>query len=76
VPRGPRGEKKPADVVGCSVAIARLSVGDAGDNLARPSGRVRIGHVEAKARATKFSSGERREIARKADPYPWAGHGK
>ena len=31
MPKGPRGEKRPADVVGAAVMVARISVGDTED---------------------------------------------
>ena len=71
VPRGPRGERRPADVIGCAIAVARLSVGDIREELKEPSGRVRSGHAGAKARADKLTPEERREIARKAAGARW-----
>lgn len=71
MPRGPRGERRPADVIGCAIAVARLSVGDIREELKEPSGRVRSGHAGAKARADKLTPEERREIARKAAGARW-----
>jgi len=33
MPRGPKGEKRPADVIGAAVMVARLSVGDLQEEL-------------------------------------------
>jgi hypothetical protein len=74
MPTGPHGEKRPADVIGCAVEVARLSVGDVEETLTRPSDRVRSGHAGAKARAAKLSAAERRQIAHKAAIRRWAGH--
>ena len=60
MPRGLSGEKRPADVIGCAVTAARLSVGDMKEKLTQPSGRVRSGHAGAKARAVKLTSEKRR----------------
>jgi hypothetical protein len=32
VPKGPRGEKRPADVIGAAVWVARISLGDESDD--------------------------------------------
>ena len=28
MPRGPQGQKRPADVIGCAVAVARIATGE------------------------------------------------
>jgi hypothetical protein len=71
MPRGPRGEQRPADVIGCAVAVARLSVGDVEEKLAQPSGKVRSGHASATARAERLTDERRREIAKKAAAWRW-----
>ena len=68
---GPRGERRPADVIGCAVAVARLSVGEDAETLKAPSGRVRSGHAGAKARAESMSAERRSEIAQKAAERRW-----
>lgn len=69
---GPRGEQRPADVIGGAIMVARISVGDISESLKEPSGRVRSGHAGALARATKLTSEQRREIARKAAAARWS----
>jgi hypothetical protein len=71
MPKGPKGEKRPADVIGCAVQVARLSVGLETEELREPSGRVRSGHAGAKARAEKLSSEARKAIAAKAAERRW-----
>ena len=72
MPTGPRGERRPADVIGCAVAVARLSVGDTSEAIKAPSGRVRSGHAGAKARATSLTPDQRRQIAVKAADARWS----
>ena len=72
MPAGPRGERRPADVIGYAVAVARLSVGDAAETHIQPSGRVRSGHAGAKARVENTTGERRQEIARKAAAARWA----
>ena len=71
MPTGPRGERRPADVIGCAVAVARLSVGDASEPTKEPSGRVRSGRAGAKARSEALTADQRRDIARKAAATRW-----
>ena len=72
MPTGPRGEKRPADMVGAAVMVARLSVGDATEAHTKASGRVRSGHAGAKARVEATTGERRREIAKKAAEARWA----
>ena len=72
MPRGPRGEIRPADVIGCAVAVARLSVGDTSEVTKEPSGRVRSGMAGAKARAEGMTADQRSAVAKKAAAARWA----
>ena len=71
MPTGPRGELRPADLIGCAVIVARLSVGDETEELREPSGRVRSGQAGVKARASGLTSEERRATAKKASVARW-----
>ena len=71
MPTGPRGEKRPADVIGAAVKVARISVGEIAEPLREPSGRVRSGQAGAKARSESLSGERRQEIARKAASIRW-----
>ena len=72
MPTGSRGERRPADVIGCAVTVARLSVGDDAEALKTPSGRVRSGHAGAKARVKNTTGEQRKAIGRKAAEARWA----
>jgi hypothetical protein len=69
--KGRRGEVRPADMIGCAVRVARISVGDIDEQPKEPSGKVRSDHVGAKARAQKLSPEKRREIAKKPAGARW-----
>ncbi len=71
MPKGPRGQKRPADVVGCAVAVARIATGEAEDTSVEKSGRVRSGHAGANARSQSLTREERRKIAKKAAAARW-----
>ena len=63
--RGPRGEERPADVVGGAIMVARIFAGDIWETLKEPSGKVRSGQAGAKARAGKLTSEHRQEGRRR-----------
>lgn len=71
MPTGPRGERRPADVIGAAVMVARIATGELSDNPRAKSRRVRSGHAGAKARARKLSAGARSAIAKKAAKARW-----
>lgn len=71
MPKGPKGEKRPADVIGCAVQVARLSVGLETEELREPSGRVRSGHAGAYARTASLSREKLAEISRIAAAARW-----
>lgn len=71
MPKGPQGQKRPADLIGCAVKVARLSVGMETEELHEPSGRVRSGLAGAKARAESMSKEERSAVAMKAAAARW-----
>jgi hypothetical protein len=66
----PRGEQRPADLIGCAVTVARLSAGDLHETPVQPSGKVGSGH--AGARVTNLAPEKRREIAKKAAAGRWS----
>ena len=73
MPKGPNGEKRPADVIGCAVMVAKIATGEMEDIIQEKSGRVRSGKAGAKARANKLTDVERQRIAKKAAYARWGG---
>ena len=71
MPKGPRGEQRPADVIGCAVKVAKIATGEVEDRLLKKSGRVRSGLAGAEARTKALSSEERTHIAKKAATARW-----
>jgi hypothetical protein len=71
MPRGPRGEKRPADAIGCAIMIAKIATGEIEEHAVAPSGRVRSGKAGAKARAEILSPKRRSEIARIGASRRW-----
>lgn len=72
MPTGPRGEKRPADVIGAAIMVARIATGEITETPAQKSGRTRSGKAGAEARAKKLSKKDRSEIARIAAHARWA----
>lgn len=71
MPRGPQGQKRPADVIGTAVLVARIATGEIEETLQRPSGKTRSGKAGGQARAQKLTKGERKEIAAKGAAARW-----
>jgi len=72
MPTGPRGERRPADVIGAAVMIARLATGELSEDLHQKSGRTRSGQAGAAARAKSLSKEDRAAIAKKAAVKRWS----
>lgn len=71
MPKGPQGQKRPADVIGNAVHIAMIATGEIEDSkLKQPAKRV-SGLAGAKARMANTTEEERREIARLAAEIRW-----
>ena len=74
MPRGPRGEKRPADVIGNAVRVMRLATGEETEELETDrakSAAAELGARGGKARAKKLSQEQRAEIARAAATARW-----
>lgn len=71
MPKGPNGERRPADAHACAIAVARIATGEIEDTPGAAPGRRRSGEAGAKARAEKLTGEERREIAKKAAAARW-----
>ncbi len=67
MPKGPKGEKRPADINKLAARIVEVSTGDADVPGPRRAGGLKGG----KARAKALSSQERKEIAQKAAKARW-----
>lgn len=72
MPTGPRGERRPADVIGAAIMVARLTTGEISETAERKSGRTRSGATGARARMKKLSPQERSRIAKKAAAARWS----
>jgi hypothetical protein len=74
VPKGPRGEKRPADVTGGAVKVMRIATGEEPDDREEtpaPSPAQQLGKLGGAARAKALTPQRRSEIARKAAAKRW-----
>jgi hypothetical protein len=77
MPRGPNGERRPADVIGNAVHVMRIATGEIKeDNLTPQSGdknpaAVELGRLGGLARAKKMPAKKRRTIAKQAAKARW-----
>ena len=74
MPRGPGGEKRPADAVGAAVMVAKIATGEVDDSLdddGKNKAAVELGRRGGRARAAKLTKGQREDIARLAAQARW-----
>ena len=72
MPKGPRGEKRPADAIGLAVMIGKIATGEIEDEReATSSAAAQLGSLGGKARSDALSPERRSEIARKAAKKRW-----
>jgi len=76
MPRGPKGERRPTDVIGNAVHVMRIATGEIEDVKATPDPakeHMRRGGLKGgKARSASLSKKRRAEIATKAAKARWA----
>ena len=71
MPKGPQGQKRPADAIGTAVMVGRIATGEIIEELKPKSGRTKSGKAGALARAKILTAQERSEIASKAARARW-----
>lgn len=75
MPKGPKGEKRPADVIGNAVHIMRIATGEVEDTKQTPDPAKehmrRGGLAGGKARAKALTPKKRTAIAKKAAKARW-----
>jgi hypothetical protein len=76
MPRGPKGEKRPADAIGNAIMVAKIATGEIEEGGAPPDdgkdpAAVSLGRKGGKARAEGMTAQKRSEIAKKAAAKRW-----
>ena len=71
MPRGPKGERRPADVIGAAIKVARIATGEEAEVGPSSPARHRRAKTAAEARSKKLTDTQRAEIARAAADARW-----
>ncbi len=75
MPTGPKGQKRPADVIGNAIRIARIATGEEPDDAPVDDGKdpaaKALGKKGGTARAASMTPERRAEIAKKAAAKRW-----
>ena len=76
MPKGPQGQKRPGDVIGAAIKVAKIARGEITEDAVSDDGKdaaaVSLGKRGGKARAEALTKKERAEIAKKAAKARWA----
>ena len=70
MPKGPQGQKRPADVAQCAHRVFQIAIGEAEED-APPSRKRNSGLAGAAARVTVLTKEQRSGIAKKAAEARW-----
>lgn len=72
MPKGPRGEKRPADAIGLAVMVGKIATGEIEDDRDDvKSAAAKIGSLGGKKRAENMTPERRKEIAKAAAAKRW-----
>ena len=73
MPKGPHGQKRPADAIGLAVMIGKIATGEIEDERAElSSAAAQLGSKGGKKRAEAMTAERRADIARTAAKKRWA----
>ena len=71
MPKGPKGEKRPGDVIGAAVMVGRIATGEIEDKPGKNPNRALGGKAGGPARAARLTPEKRRQIAKKGAKARW-----
>jgi hypothetical protein len=71
MPRGPKGEKRPADVIGNAVHVMRIATGEIEDTASKAPRRAKGGALGGKIRSLRLTPEKKTEAARLAAQARW-----
>ncbi len=74
MPKGPQGQKRPADVIGNAVRVMEIATGQRTEEFeddGKDPAAKELGRKGGKARAAKMTAKRRKEIAQKAAQKRW-----
>ena len=79
MPKGPEGQKRPADVIGNAVRVMQIATGEAEEEFeddGKDPAAKELGAKGGRARAEKLTPEQRSAIARRAAAKRWRDNGK
>lgn len=71
MPKGPQGQKRPADAVSRAIMVAKIATGEIEEERELSSAAAELGRKGGKKRAENMTPERRREIAKKAAEKRW-----
>lgn len=74
MPKGPKGQKRPADVISNAVKVMKIATGEEEETIeddGKDPAAKALGAKGGKARAEKLTAEQRSEIAKKAAAKRW-----
>lgn len=75
MPKGPKGEKRPADVIGAAIMVAKIATGEIEETTPPDDGKdpnaKALGAKGGRARADNMTPERRAEIAKAAAEKRW-----
>lgn len=71
MPKGPQGQKRPADAIGLAVLVGKIATGEVEDDSETKSAAAQLGSLGGKKRAENMTPERRKEIAQKAAQKRW-----
>lgn len=76
MPKGPKGQKRPPDVIGNAIRVAKIATGEIEEDTEaeddhKDKAAAELGRKGGKARAAKMTAEQRREAARRAATKRW-----
>ncbi|MGV9009663.1 hypothetical protein [Brevundimonas sp.] len=71
MPKGPQGQKRPADAIGLAVMIGKIATGEIEDTVATEDHRSKGGKRGGAARAAALTPEQRSDIAQVAVAARW-----
>jgi hypothetical protein len=75
MPKGPKGQERPADVIGNAVKVMRIATGEEAEDFPADDGKDKaaqsLGQRGGRARAKSLTKEQRTAIARKAARARW-----
>ena len=69
--RGPKGEKRPADVIGNAVHVMQIATGEVDDKPSKAPARAKGGKIGGRQRALNPTDEQKAEAARVAANARW-----